>query len=801
MKLKNYQLKSVKELLYYAQGCLEGSLNKSEIVFKAPTGAGKTVVASKLIEELLGEKTTFLWFAPRQLHGQTAEKMESILPGATIKQVGKDQLGDSLLPRQVVLSNWESVNRKTNKSRKTTDTTLAFEEISKNTSELGRKIIVFIDEAHYALGNKKDITKARELIDELDKDLIISITATPNTKADVEVKLQEVREEQMIRKEILLNPKDAFQEALNNDSDDGASITEDETFEAAFKFRESLATQYKKEDIGVNPLMLIQVAGKNDTDRTTSKDYAIAQLAKLGADQASGRVAVWLSDEKPKDLEEVYAKDGNVDYLIFKQAISLGWDCPRAQVLLKLRDASVKSESFEIQTVGRIMRMPEQRYYNNDDFNTGFVFHRSKDYKISSELEGVVNDTKTVIKPEVEQFLKNITIPATFYKRTEVDSPSDSDIKAVIIKFLEEIGFEHRGLVARKMRSRVPEDKAKENKLKLTQLGFNLNSEDAKGTLSLDDRYDGNSEGEVDEGEKHQRSLSAGEHKRKLIEVIQNIYGGNCFSESQETLEKISIQLKSALNISSIAKVHTLLSSDNNIKEFERIIRKAIESEASYTSRAKRVKINYEWQIPKEEWKLKRTGEKIVNAKSNAKKYSHIDCYLSADSEQRHKETEQVFEAELEADPEVDWWWKNGDNAPTANEADKTITDIGPKETNLSIGFEIFNEEIGTELRNFLPDYVYSKNGALYVVEVKSWHYGFDKDQVDAKGVKTAEINKHKLAALEEWRKQLAAKSTEIKTGFWIRNSNEQGAVFIHKLEDLSDNWESMDSYNSPRVN
>ena len=47
-----------------------------------------------------------------------------------------------------------------------------------------------------------------------------------------------------------------------------------------------------------------------------------------------------------------------------KQAISTGWDCPRAKILVKLREGM--SEQFEIQTIGRIRRMPEAKHYEDD---------------------------------------------------------------------------------------------------------------------------------------------------------------------------------------------------------------------------------------------------------------------------------------------------------------------------------------------------------------------------------------------------------------------------------------------------
>ena len=63
------------------------------------------------------------------------------------------------------------------------------------------------------------------------------------------------------------------------------------------------------------------------------------------------RIAIWLSEEKINSEEELLNKNtSSVDFLLFKQAIDTGWDCPRAHVLVKFRETS--SVTFEIQTWG-----------------------------------------------------------------------------------------------------------------------------------------------------------------------------------------------------------------------------------------------------------------------------------------------------------------------------------------------------------------------------------------------------------------------------------------------------------------
>ena len=82
-------------------------------------------------------------------------------------------------------------------------------------------------------------------------------------------------------------------------------------------------------------------------------------------------MAVWLSGEKT-NLEDISKPDNMVEVLLFKQAIALGWDCPRASVLLIYRE--MRNVRFTVQTMGRILRMPEQKHYTNEALNFGYVY-------------------------------------------------------------------------------------------------------------------------------------------------------------------------------------------------------------------------------------------------------------------------------------------------------------------------------------------------------------------------------------------------------------------------------------------
>ena len=51
----------------------------------------------------------------------------------------------------------------------------------------------------------------------------------------------------------------------------------------------------------------------------------------------NGKLAIYLSEEK-ENLETITKNENSVEVMIFKQAIALGWDCPRASILVLFRD-------------------------------------------------------------------------------------------------------------------------------------------------------------------------------------------------------------------------------------------------------------------------------------------------------------------------------------------------------------------------------------------------------------------------------------------------------------------------------
>jgi len=70
IELKPYQTEAVDALLKNVLKQLTLPARQQKLVFKAPTGAGKTVTMAALLNKLCEERPNlaFVWLAPNQLH-------------------------------------------------------------------------------------------------------------------------------------------------------------------------------------------------------------------------------------------------------------------------------------------------------------------------------------------------------------------------------------------------------------------------------------------------------------------------------------------------------------------------------------------------------------------------------------------------------------------------------------------------------------------------------------------------------------------------------------------------------------
>ena len=380
--LKKYQDEAVNDLSEKLYKLLKKPNARQNLIFKAPTGAGKTIMMAAFLNRVCEElpnrydlekrKAAFIWIAPNKLYIQSYNALKGYFAEMrSIKPIFFEDVYDNeLQPNEVLFVNWESINKEKNTMIKENETNKNLYSFINKAKLNDTEIIVIIDEEHM-FANTKTAKRANEVLQKLYPKIEIRVSATPTTNSDYRtlVERQDVIAEEMIKEGIILNP------ALDTIAQQGRSL-EEILLEQALAKREELCQAYESLGVKINPLLLIQLP--NDTsDNNTLDDQKYIDVVlqnlevKYNITVNNNKLAVWLSGRKD-NVEDIEKPDNMVEVLLFKQAIALGWDCPRAGVLLIFRE--LKSTTFTIQTVGRILRMPEQKHYPNPLLNQGYVF-------------------------------------------------------------------------------------------------------------------------------------------------------------------------------------------------------------------------------------------------------------------------------------------------------------------------------------------------------------------------------------------------------------------------------------------
>ena len=398
IKLKDFQINTVNKLL---DATSIGS--KKEVLLQAPTGSGKTIILLSYIEEYLKEnnKMVFVWLTPGKgdLEEQSRKKMIKFLPHHNTKNI-QDVLLQGFEAKDTAFINWETITKKDNNALKEAERKNLYERV-REAHNNGYKFIIIVDEEHL---NKT--VKAEAILQYMNPEYIVRVSATTKTNKEAEfIKIDELEviNAGLITRALYINENVSNQTTLSNEHE--------YLLDLAINKRKAIKDEYIKLGVQVNPLIIIQVPSKsNDLIKQIEK---ILEERNYTYDRKN--LAIWLSDRK-ENIEDIENNESNQAVLIMKQAISTGWDCPRAKILVKLRDNM--SEDFETQTIGRIRRMPQAHHYDNVLLDNCYLYTFDEKYEtaVKQELGSNAYDTKVIfLKNEYKNFtLKKITFDNAF---------------------------------------------------------------------------------------------------------------------------------------------------------------------------------------------------------------------------------------------------------------------------------------------------------------------------------------------------------------------------------------------------
>lgn len=486
----------------------------------------------------------------------------------------------------------------------------------------------------------------------------------------IEVPEEDVIAEGLIKKLLIINEN--FEQNI--------TVEDQITYliDKALDKQRELHSAFLKLKANINPLIIIQLPNKSDALLESVENF----FNSKGISYENNQLAVWLSDKK-QNLEDIIEPNAEQIAVIIKQAIATGWDCPRAHILVKLRDNM--SETFEIQTIGRIRRMPEAKHYENDLLDSCYLYTLDSAFTESVKQtlgKGALDAKKLFLKPEHRAF----TI-ITEYK-TDVPFPRDAALTLRIFSSYFKTKYNLTG-------------KLTENKTKLQVCGYNFNQDIIDYTKS----------GSVSKLEKEQiddlnaivihEELNTSKHGRNYHHCVSEI-GLKVtldYSRINTVLRKLFLKdLRSDYKVLGL-EIRELYSFVINNKE--RLIDEIKEAMSS-TMLQESLKVNSITEKPISfplEYLFTFDGTAKVQTELTKNVYKG---YLV--SAEKRSASEKLFEKFCENCNDVDWFYKNGDKGAEY--------------------FSIVYEDNLGKQKSFYPDYIISVKGKIWIIETKG---GFTK--------------------------------------------------------------------------
>ena len=331
------------------------------LLLEAPTGAGKTLIAGHVVETFsAAESVVWFWFAPfKGVTGQTASALRAELPGLRLRELSEDRQAADSRSGDVFVTTWQTVAAKVKDSRnvhRPGEQNLTVEELVAALRQKKLRVGVVVDEAHHGFFSSGAETQAMRFFRQiLRPEYTILVTATPddadikrfqtslgNTRLNrITISRREPVDEGLIKAGVKCVAYFAppGQEALVDY--EGVALRE------GVALHKKLKEELKRLGVDLTPLLLVQVDSK---DRSVER--AKERLLALGFNET--QVAVHTAEEPDSGLLAL-ANDEAREVLVFKMAVALGFDAPRASILVSMRAA--RDEDFGVQLVGRILRV------------------------------------------------------------------------------------------------------------------------------------------------------------------------------------------------------------------------------------------------------------------------------------------------------------------------------------------------------------------------------------------------------------------------------------------------------------
>src|SRR5258708_2833141 len=442
LELKEFQEKAVGTLIGDLQSAKAEILARGRaqaLTLSAPTASGKTVIITSVIEKILGgdgglsedvpfdpePNAVFLWLSDQpELNRQSRARVSAatnrlrehdlvivesdfdaeVFDGGKVFFLNSQKLGkDKLLTRYGDGRHWT-----------------IWETIRNTQSRQPDSFYVIVDEAHRGMNvYNQEREQANSIIQKFiigsraehlpALNLIIGMSATPDrfnaflqgkgrTTRSCDIEPADVRASGLIKDRIILHPKDTQPSPWT-------------LLAEACRGYTSMADEWKKYCVAnvlpsVDPALIVQIEdGTSEVTSRTDLEALVTTLEENIPGLMSTQIVHCLQEDKVLEIAgrriryanpSTISGDASVRVVIFKMALTTGWDCPRAEVMISFRRG--QDATYIAQLVGRMVRTPlAERIAGNERLNDVFLFLPFYDEKnLESIVDRLTKDRESV---------------------------------------------------------------------------------------------------------------------------------------------------------------------------------------------------------------------------------------------------------------------------------------------------------------------------------------------------------------------------------------------------------------------
>lgn len=444
--LKDFQvdtIASMKEKFRAVQRLSDSSA--AALLLNAPTGSGKTLMATSLIDELLDGSETdgsdgdpelvFVWLTDQpELNKQTFDKMlatSGVLGRSDLVIVDGSFDVERFQSGKLYFVNTQKFGVGTSFVKHGDDRTFTLWEAFANTiAAAPTKFVLIVDEAHRG-SRGREAVEADTIMQQFMKGnselsavpIVVGISATP----DRFVKLCNDTSRPVLRVDV--DPEAVRESGLLKEFVDLYHPDETQPSDATM-LREAILI-WKQYDDGwreygerenetvQSPVLLIQVEDARSGSNSPSRSD-LSMIIDTLVQQLAPSDPRWIAHAFQDDSEIVVGgtrirhlapsaidADPHVKVVLFKTSLNTGWDCPRAETMVSFRSA--KDETNIAQLVGRMVRAPLSRRVDSNEFlNSVALYLPAFDVKTVKKVVARLTSDAASVPPTAVREGKNV---------------------------------------------------------------------------------------------------------------------------------------------------------------------------------------------------------------------------------------------------------------------------------------------------------------------------------------------------------------------------------------------------------